>query len=231
MLLINNLEFSYKKESELIKNLDLKLNSNEIHGLVGLNGSGKTTFLNLIFGNLKPFSGEIIFNDKPVTKSDIAFLETENFFYSKITGAEYLEIFRFSNKKFNIADWNYIFKLPLDTLIENYSTGMKKKLAIMSVLSFDKPIYLLDEPFNGIDLETNQVIKNILFKLKEHGKTLIITSHIFEILQTSCDTISFLNNKKIEFTKRKEDFHEVENDIFKTLNSDNESNLSKLFGE
>lgn len=229
MLQIKDINFAYKKDIEVLSKLSLNLNSNEIHGLVGLNGSGKTTLLNIIFGNLKPQTGQIFFNDKIVRKEDIAFLETENFFYSKITGAEYLEIFRFSNKKFNIANWNEIFKLPLNTLIENYSTGMKKKLAIISVLSFDKPIYILDEPFNGIDLETNQIIKNIIFKLKQNGKTIIITSHIFEILQSVCDSISFLNNKQIEFTKLKSEFDDVENMIFKRINSENESSFSKLF--
>jgi len=228
MIEIKNLKFEYTKNIEILNNLNIELNSGQIHGLVGLNGSGKTTLLNLIYKNLQPQEGEILFNKKNIVKNDIAFLETESFFYPKITGGEYLEIFKFGNKNFDFKAWNEIFDLPLNKLVDNYSTGMKKKLAFISLMSFENPIYILDEPFNGIDLESNQILKNVILKLKSIGKTIIITSHIFDILMNICDSISFLNNKKIEFTKYKNEFDEIEKLIFQKLDKDNNLLLENL---
>jgi len=228
MIEIKNLNFEYKKGVEVISDLNLKLNLSEIHGLVGLNGSGKTTLLDVIYQNLELQAGEILLNNQKLTRKDIAFLETENYFYPKITGGEYLEIFKYANPNFDILSWNKLFELPLDKLIDNYSTGMKKKIAFISLMSFDLPIYILDEPFNGIDLESNQIIKNVLLKLKSRQKTVIITSHIFDILVNTCDTISFLNNHKIEFIKTKNNFEDIEKSIFQKLDKDNNQILENL---
>ena len=139
---------------------------NQIYGVVGLNGAGKTTFFNALSSDLKVSSGELSFNGNRITNSDIAYLETVNFFYSRITGNEYLKIFKQTNINFDLSALQELFKLPLDELVETYSTGMKKKLALLAILKQEKPIFLLDEPFNGLDLETNKIVELIVTTLK-----------------------------------------------------------------
>ena len=92
-----------------------------------------------------------------------------------------------------------LFDLPLDKYPENYSTGMKKKLALQGIIMQQNELFILDEPFNGVDLQSNMVIKEIINSLKRKGKTLMIASHIFGTLSELCDEILFLkNNHQLE---------------------------------
>jgi ABC-2 type transport system ATP-binding protein len=229
MLSIHNLSVDYG-DHRVIRALDLMLPSGQVHGLVGLNGSGKSTLLRTMYGLKKAKEGEILFDDLPLNKSRIAFLETENFFYSRITGYEYLKLFQQKNPEFRIEEWNKLFELPLQSFIDTYSTGMKKKLAFLSVICLDKPFLILDEPFNGIDLDTSQIIKNVICGLIAKSKTLIVTSHILETLTTICDTISYLKDGKIHFTIRKGEFAELEQKIFHEHDLENERIIKGLLG-
>ena len=161
---IKNLGISYEDNLVLDK-LDLELSNNNIHGIVGLNGSGKTTLLHAISGSLQANKGKVTYENEEVKSSQIAFLETQNFFYHKITGKEYLSLFKVKNADFKYEEWNSLFQLPLKKYIEVYSTGMKKKLAFLAVLSLNRPVMILDEPFNGLDLESNLSIKKVLIEL------------------------------------------------------------------
>ena len=152
MIIINDLQLSYGSV-KVIDHLNLEIHSGTIHGLVGLNGSGKTTLLSSMYGLKDPDKGSMTFKGEPLRRSDIGYLETGNFFYSRITGMEYLQLFKIQNPAFKVAEWNVLFELPLDEFVENYSTGMKKKLAFLGIIALNKPVMVLDEPFNGIDLE------------------------------------------------------------------------------
>ena len=229
MILIENLNVSYA-DNHVLKGLNLKIPSTSIHGLVGLNGSGKTTLLNTMFGLKEKQAGSISYNSVPIAKNKIAYLESVNFFYPLITGKEYLKLFQSRNLTFNIDKWNELFELPLNKLVEDYSTGMKKKLAFMGVICLDREILILDEPFNGVDLETVQKIKSVLIKLKERT-TIIITSHILESLLSLCDMLSYLNNGGIQFTKDKKDFSSVENEIFSVHQERLDSQIESLLGK
>jgi len=218
MIKIINLKVNYD-EQDVLNGLCLDISDNTIHGFVGLNGSGKTTLLNTIHGQMKKLQGSIKYKDEDIKRNDIAYLETINYFYPRITGKEYLDIFKTQNPNFDINKWNTLFELPLNKLIEDYSTGMKKKLALMGLICLNREVLILDEPFNGVDLETVQKIKTLLLKLKSI-KTIIITSHILESLLPICDSISYLNNGKIQFTKNRNNFDEIENEIF-AMHQDN----------
>jgi ABC-2 type transport system ATP-binding protein len=213
MISIENLKVSYA-ENNVLKCVNLSIPSSSIHGLVGLNGSGKTTLLNTLYGIKEKQAGSISYNSLPIAKNKIAFLESSIYFYPYITGKEYLKMFQTQNVNFNIVKWNELFELPLNKLVEDYSTGMKKKLALMGILCLNREILILDEPFNGIDLETVQKMKSLLIKLKEGNKTIIITSHILESLLSLCDILSYLNNGVIQFSKERKDFNSVEKEIF-----------------
>jgi len=226
MITIKNLKISYRTNKNVIDLLDLSLSANSIHGIVGLNGSGKTTLLNAIFGLKKFDSGEILSAGQKLTKKQISYLVTENFFYPNITGREYLSLFK--NERFLSDKWNELFLLPLDQIIDGYSTGMKKKLALLGILKQDKRIMILDEPFNGLDIETSRIIRSILLRLKEKEKTIIITSHIIETLTNLCDYIHFLEIGKIKFSKDKNGFSAFENEIFESIENKNRQIISEL---
>ncbi|HLN53440.1 MAG TPA: ATP-binding cassette domain-containing protein [Lentimicrobium sp.] len=225
MISIENLTVSYDKKVRVLNNLNLILKDSQIHGIVGLNGAGKTTLLNTLYGLIKPDSGNIFLDGHSITKKQIGYLETENFFYSNITGEEYLKIFRNSN--FNIEGWNDLFRLPLKELIETYSNGMKKKLALLAILKQDKPVMILDEPFNGLDIETTRIVRSILLSIKEH-KIIIITSHIMETLTNLCDEISYLEQGVINSTKTKGEFDAFGKELYARIEEKNKEALERL---
>ncbi|MDD2550715.1 MAG: ATP-binding cassette domain-containing protein [Bacteroidales bacterium] len=227
MITIENLCLSYGK-IKVIESLDLTILENTINGVVGFNGSGKTTLLNAIYGLKSVESGTIRWQGEKVTKKVISYLVTEPFFYSNITGNEYLSLFK--NSSFDTNKWNELFHLPLNQIIDEYSTGMKKKLAVLSVLKQDKPIMILDEPFNGLDIETCRIIRSVLLRLKEKGKTIIITSHIIETLTNLCDYIHFLEGGKILFSKEKNEFEEFEKELFQNLENKSAQLIMELLG-
>jgi len=226
MITIKNINFSYNRNSKVLESLYLSLSENKIHGIVGLNGAGKTTLLNAIYGLIKIDSGTISCEGKNLTKKDISYLETENFFYSNITGSEYLSLFK--NHKFDSDKWNGLFSLPLNQIIDGYSTGMKKKLALLGILKQDKPLMVLDEPFNGLDIETCRIIRSILLRLKDKGKTIIITSHIIETLTNLCDYIHYLEKGSIKYSKEKHDFAEFERELFESIENKNVKLITEL---
>lgn len=226
MITISNLTVSYTKDKKVIDNLYLSLDEGLIHGIVGLNGAGKTTLLNTMFGLKKPDAGTIAFDKQKMNKKSAAYLVTENFFYSNITGQEYLNLFK--NKEFDTSQWNKLFKLPLDKIIDGYSSGMKKKLALLGILKQDKPLMILDEPFNGLDIETSRIIRMILLRLKEKNKTIIITSHIIETLTNLCDFIHYLEAGEIKFTRDKSGFSEFEREVFDKIENDNVELINEL---
>lgn len=181
-----------------------------IHGIVGLNGAGKTTFFNTVSGVIKPNSGTIARNKKLISYSEIGYLESVNFFYSRLTGYEYLNIFSRSNSDFKLEAFNQLTNLPLSNLIETYSTGMKKKLAMLSIIKQDKPIYLLDEPFNSLDIESVKVMEMVIQNFKSKQKTVFISSHIIETLVPVCDQIHLLENGIFKKAFDKWEFSSIE---------------------
>lgn len=226
MITISNLAVSYSKNKKVIDNLNLSLEEGFIHGIVGLNGAGKTTLLKTLFGLKKADTGTILFDNQKINKKAVAYLVTENFFYSNITGREYLDLFK--NDAFELEQWNGLFSLPLDNIIDGYSTGMKKKLALLGILKQDKSLMILDEPFNGLDIETSRILRMILLRLKEKNKTIVVTSHIIETLTNLCDFIYYLEDGCIKFTRDKSGFSEFEHEVFARIENDNMELINEL---
>lgn len=217
MLTINQLRVAYHKQI-VLDELTLSLQPHLIHGIVGLNGAGKSTLFRTLFGLISPKKGTLSFGKNALSRKDIAFLPTENYFYSNITGREYLSLFPKNNSSFLLSAWEELFKLPLDKMIDGYSTGMRKKLALVGILKLDKPILLLDEPFNGVDLETVIIIKMLLQKLRQQQKTILISSHILESLSSICDYIHYLANKHIQKTYEISELEAIHSEIFRDMN-------------
>ena len=216
MIDIENISISFGNHC-VLDGLSLSLPLNCIHGLVGMNGAGKTTLLNIMAGYTRAGPGTIMMNGVLLKRDRVAFLETDNFFFSNITGREYLGLFNGPDGGADVDAWNSMFRLPLDQVIDSYSSGMKKKLALIGVLRQDKPLVILDEPFNGLDMESSRLLGLIIGRLKERGKTVLITSHILGSLTGICDHIYLLANGKITLSRNKDEFAMLEQEIFKDV--------------
>ena len=104
---------------------------------------------------------------------------------------------------------------------------MKKKLALLAILKQNKPIYILDEPFNGLDLETNKILEIIITTLKKKNKTVFVSSHIIEPLLTTCDKIYLLENGFFLKTFEKSDFNKIDDELFGKLKYEAKEIISK----
>jgi ABC-2 type transport system ATP-binding protein len=217
MFTIENLQVCYKKEKSVLKSIDLSMETGKVHGFVGLNGAGKTTLLNTLYGFITPVTGQISYNGQPLKRQDIAYLEAENYFYPYMTGREYLSLFPRGNTTFDIEHWQQLFSLPLEEITENYSTGMRKKLALLAVLKQGKPVLILDEPFNGLDLESSFLLTIFLEQLQNKGTTILITSHIYESLTNCCHYIHYLTNGIIKQSYPKEEFHSLKEQLLSAI--------------
>ena len=209
MLSIERLSVGYGSRT-VISGLDLELAPGQVHGLVGRNGAGKTTVLETIYGFIRAREGTITLDGKRPTARELAYLPMENHFYPKITGREYLRIFQARSPDFDPDAWAPIFELPLDRYVDGYSAGMKKKLALLATLSLGRPVMLLDEPMNGLDLESNLLLGHLLRSLADSGRIVLVTSHILESLTRACDQIHGLEDGRIAHTIPRSGFAELE---------------------
>ncbi len=210
-LIIKSLSKSYI-DNKVLNDINLHFKQGEISGIVGENGAGKTTIFKCIAG-LEDYNGSVIYKGE-ILKNTVGFLATNPDFISKITGKEYLQLLcNARDIKIKDFDEKNIFDLPLKQYCETYSTGMKKKLALTGVLLQNNEVFILDEPFNGVDIHSNIIIKEILEKLKELNKTIIISSHIFSALNETCDNLHYLKNGTIAKSVNKNEFYLIENEM------------------
>jgi ABC-2 type transport system ATP-binding protein len=165
-----------------------------VHGIVGLNGAGKTTLLNALYGFGRNATAKVQWKGADMGHWNTAFQEAESFFYPGITGGEFLQLFMRGGSTTHLPGLNELLELPLNDLITTYSTGMRRKLAILGVLHLDREVLLLDEPMNGLDLASVRVLEAIVRKLAEKGRTILITSHVLGPLVTMCDRIHLLQH-------------------------------------
>lgn len=207
MIQINQLCKSYG-DLAVLNNLHASFGEGQIFGVVGENGAGKTTFFRCLAG-LESYEGSIQTRYQPL-KNHLGFLPTEPYFFTKITGEEYIR-FMCRARGINVNDIHAsnLFDLPLKQYASEYSTGMKKKLALTAILLQKNRYFILDEPFNGLDIQSNLLLTEILLKLKSLGKTILISSHIFSTLKEICDQIYLL--------KRQEPFRIVSPNEFEKL--------------
>ena len=220
---------NYQSKS-VLNNITTSFKHNQIQGIVGENGAGKTTLFHCLT-KLTNYTGEIHFHNTFKPKSIIGFLPAELYFYPRITGKEYIEFcLQARNQKLrDLKTWNSIFELPLNEYAEDYSTGMKKKLAILAILLQNNELFVLDEPFNGVDLVSNLTFTSILQKLKAQGKTIILSSHILASLTAVCDSIYHLKDGIIKAIYQKENFNLIEQTILEDTLDSKRNFLNDLF--
>ncbi len=199
-------------DKEVLKNVSMEFSKGNVYGIVGENGAGKTTLFRCIAG-LESYSGEIISDVTPL-KNHLGLLLTDPFFFSMITGKEYIRLLCNARGKTNLdIDSKNIFDLPLHQYASTYSTGMKKKLAITAILLQENEYFILDEPFNGVDIQSNIILTEIILKLKELNKIVIISSHIFSTLSETCDEIHLLRKGEQIKSVQKSGFKNLEQEM------------------
>lgn len=195
MLVLNQLTKQYGTK-QVLHSIDWQLDAGQVYGLVGVNGAGKTTLFRCMAG-LEGFGGRLESSLKPL-KNYLGWLPTNPIFMSRMTGAEYLRLCCIARQVPvpNLQAQN-LFELPLQEYATRYSTGMKKKLALLGLLLQQNQLYLLDEPFNGLDLQSNTLLLEIIAALKAKGRTVVLASHIFSTLSNSCDQIALLQEGRL----------------------------------
>lgn len=190
MIKVEKLSKSYGSK-QILKEVNLTFSEGKIYGIVGENGAGKTTFFRCIAG-LESYEGNIHSEITPL-KNHLGLLLTEPYFPDKLTGKEYISLLceaRNVNEEAN--EDNNIFGLPLNQYASTYSTGMKKKLALTAILLQQNKVFILDEPYNGLDIESNILLNELILKLRDLNKIVILSSHIFSTLRDVCHQIIWL---------------------------------------
>ena len=194
-----------------VDDLSLVLEEGEFLGLLGRNGAGKSTTLKMLTGLLPPTSGTIRLlgldmDAEPLAiKRQVGVMPEDMALLEMLTGPQYL---RFVGRMYGLEDdvidvrQKELFeKLDLapgpKTVIGDYSFGMKKKIALSAALIHGPRILFLDEPFEGIDPVTSRTIKDILVSLQKRGTTLVLTSHILEIVERLCPLIAILDGGRL----------------------------------
>jgi ABC-2 type transport system ATP-binding protein len=211
MIEVINLSKQYG-DVEVLENINIRFERGKIYGIAGENGAGKTTLFRCIAG-LETYKGQITSGMTPL-KNHLGFLPPEPYFFSKMTATEYVRLIANARKrKIDALENKNIFDLPLNRYVSEFSTGMKKKLAIMAILLQGNTYFILDEPFNGVDMQGNLIIAEIIHKLKTLNKTVILSSHIFSTLTETCDEICLLHEGKLCKLAQKDDFYKMESEM------------------
>ena len=211
MIEIINLSKRYGAVNAL-ENINMRFEQGKVYGIAGANGAGKTSLFRCIAG-LETYQGKIVSNMTPL-KNHLGFLPAEPYFFTKMTAKEYIRLLANARKKtLNDIESKNIFDLPLNRYVSEFSTGMKKKLAVMAILIQGNACLIFDEPFNGIDLQGNLILTEIILRLKSLNKTVILSSHIFQTLTEICDEICLLHEGKLCQTVQKNDFRDLESNM------------------
>ena len=202
MIKLNNVTKSFK-DKKALDNLSLNVNSGEIYGLLGANGAGKSTALNLLLGFLDSDSGSIEIsnsNDKKLVSRDMIGYIPENVnLYPYLSGIENLDYFcKISGLSLNSIKLSELLnECGLENDAHNkktseYSKGMRQKVGIAIALAKNAKIYLLDEPASGLDPMASNELSVILKKLSTNGATILMASHDLFRVRETCDKIGIL---------------------------------------
>ena len=186
-----------------VNQVSLRLEQGHIYGLLGPNGSGKTTWMKMAAGLIKPTSGQVLFRGEPVGKESrkfVAYMSTEPYFYSWMSvgdvGKYYADFFEdFSPEKYDtlLAQMD----LTKDLKTKSLSSGMMAKLKIAVTMARDAQVYMLDEPFNGIDLLARDDIRRSILETASEDKLLLLSSHLVEEMEAIADRAVFIKEGRL----------------------------------
>ena len=203
-------EFWAKQKIAALKSLNLTIRRGEIFGLLGPNGSGKTTTVKLLLGLISPSSGSVNILGKPATdvrtKNNIGFLPEETYLYKFLSAEETIDFYgRLFNipKKVRKERANYLIKLvgieaARKRNLKQYSKGMLRRIGFAQALINNPELIILDEPTSGLDPIGIRDIKDLILDMKKNGKTVFMCSHLLADVQDICDRVAILNKGELQ---------------------------------
>jgi ABC-2 type transport system ATP-binding protein len=209
-IILTNVNISYTSEP-VVKNLNLEVHAGSFTGLLGPNGAGKSTLLLAMGGQFRPSAGTITYRERDIYESNLwykqktGFVHETPFLYPRLTVLEFMR-FIAGIKAMDLRDEDR-FILPLlsevrlenqlDKLCSELSFGMRKKLLIATAIMGKPEILLLDEALNGVDFESAYYIKTLLKEFVNDGGTVILSTHVLEVVEKLCNRNLILNNGKL----------------------------------
>ncbi len=206
MITLQNVTKTYDNITA-VKELSFKTEKGQIFGLLGPNGAGKSTTIKMIMNIHNPDEGSILFNGKPLKKSDgdkIGYLPEERGMYKKTTVKEFITYFgQLKGKSIKELDiqidyWLEYFNLTewKERKTEELSKGMRQKIQFVTSIIHDPDIIILDEPFSGLDPVSMDKLREAILVLKERGKTILFSTHVMDQAEKICSHIIILNRGK-----------------------------------
>lgn len=210
LLTVKHLDAWYHKEKMVLSDFSMELSEQEVIGLIGLNGAGKTTFINLLSGLSSSYrSACISFHGRPVNlrgrdfKTSRYTVFAEDYSFQYFTFREYLS-YVFSAYKKKLPDISELvqgfhFAGDMDTLLKDLSTGNRKKVFLITAFALQTELLLLDEPVNGLDFESTEFLYEQIGRYREYG-TVLFSSHILESITLTSDRVLVLENGTIRQT-------------------------------
>jgi ABC-2 type transport system ATP-binding protein len=203
----------WSPEVKVLTDLNFRVNAGRVVGFLGANGAGKTTFIKILMGFIRPSSGEIVFDKKyrdinKNIRSIIGYLPERPFFYPHLTGREFAyfmgEISDIKRKDISvkIEHWAPRFRIDfaLDRKIRDYSKGMLQRLGFLVTLIHDPELVVLDEPLSGLDPIGRKELKDIIVEINKLGKTIFFSSHILSDVEQVSEDIVFLKNGVVDYS-------------------------------
>ncbi len=216
LLEIKNLYKNYG-EKQVLNNITLTVPRGKIIGLLGKNGTGKTTLIKLINGLLTPTEGEIIFEGEkigPQSKLNIAYLPERTYLDKSMTINETLKFFKEFYSNFDIDKAKDLLKkLNLDEnqKIIKMSKGMQEKVQLVLVMSRKADLYILDEPLGGVDPATRDYILDTILTNFNEGASIIISTHLISDIERILDEVIFIDKGEIKLTSDADELRNKEN--------------------
>lgn len=205
MIALKNVSFSYKNRKPVLEDMTLEIETGHIYGLLGKNGEGKTTLLNILSGQLFPNSGECRVMDEQPGKRHVTFLQRifilpEEINLPDVTSREYIDMYKsfYPNFSQEIADLCFReFGIEADKRTGKMSLGQKKKLALALALSVRTPLLLMDEPTNGLDIPSKSVFRRLVAASLDENQLAVISTHQVRDLESLIDSVLIMEDKKI----------------------------------
>ena len=200
-----------QKSLVAVDDVSFELKKGEIYGLLGPNGAGKTTTLRMVASLLKCEKGQILYKGKDINDDLAAYRSKVGFLTSE------LKLDEFFTPSYSFEYMSNLYGVPhdvmekrreevfarfgvtpfKDTQIKNLSTGMKQKASLAISICHDPDIMIYDEPTNGLDIIASRDVENFLLDLRKEGKAIVISTHIFSLVEKLCDRVGIIIDGKM----------------------------------
>ena len=209
MITLKELSFSYSRKKEVLDRINLEVGSGHICGLLGKNGEGKTTLLNLLSGQIFPDQGSCLVLEEIPSERNARFLQQifllpEEISMPEVTAIEYIKMYAAFYPTFRDDICKACvesFEINLSDRLSKMSQGQRKKVAITLALAAHTPLLLMDEPTNGLDIPSKATFRRLVASLRDDNQTVIISTHQVRDLESLIDTVLILDQRQILLNK------------------------------